>query len=101
MNLTKLTKEVHDLAVTVECQTELLSTLNLYCALHTARLETILSALREVLARQGLSKEVSLRICRELFDRQLSVALSENAQMRATPGQVPPPSSASDDVQWN
>jgi hypothetical protein len=101
MNLTELTKEVHNLAVTVDCQTELLSTLNLYCVTNTARLETILSALRGVLARQGLSKDVSLRICREIYVRQLSVAQSENAKTIESHGKSLPPSSASDDVQWN
>jgi hypothetical protein len=74
-------RQLKEIRGAIDTQTELIMLLMNQGAMSTARLETILSVLREILAKHGIAKETSQRICAEIFARQLPLAQSERQQM--------------------
>jgi hypothetical protein len=86
MSLESLEKKIHQIEVTLKCHGDLLGILNAQEVANTGRLETILSVLREVLAKHGVEKEKSQKLCGEIFASCLSIAQTSNEHSLSSVG---------------
>jgi len=89
--------DLQEIRTTLAFHTDLLALINAQCVTHTARMETILSVLRQVLAKHGIEPAKAKTICEEIFAACLAVAQAENEQIRCSAGKTQlPPSSGPD-----
>ena len=77
-SLETLSGKLDTLTSLVKIQTEMLATINAQQVMNTARLETSLSVLREILAKQGVAKDKSMDACRAIFAKWLLMAKADN-----------------------
>ena len=101
-SLETLSGKLDTLTSLVKIQTEMLATINAQQVMNTARLETSLSVLREVLAKQGVAKDKSMDACRAIFAKCLLMAKADNeTNLKASDKYQLPPAECVADVELN
>jgi hypothetical protein len=77
----EIIRKIDELRAILDCHSDLLGILNTQGVVNTAKQETVLSVLREVLSKHGIDKVASQKICTEIFAACLAIAQSENEKI--------------------
>jgi hypothetical protein len=101
MNPEEISRKIDELRHLLESHTDLLGIINAQIVITNARQETILSVLREVLAKHGVDKTASQEICGKIFAQCLVVAESENARSLKSAGRTRLPSASGPESEKN
>ena len=101
MHENDINQNLRELRTMLEYNTDMLSILSGQSVLNTARLETILSVLREILAKHGVDKVKSTQICGEIFEHCVAVSKAEHEKAQRSAEQSRLPSASGSDAQKN